>query len=174
MRFGDSRENKCKGFNSLGDGRIRVYIQNGGKWNILAKKQRVESIHLIYESIQTTKRQTRRSMKIDKIYTYVESSQVGEDEDWYNLLIMWIESLRQKPKSERIDDTNQDTLNRIMHDTIHQKLNWFKMQGMGQRVQVIRFKLILKLSNLIILYLSLLVIYKLEELKWRVRLYVFL
>jgi hypothetical protein len=57
MRFGDSRENRCKWFNSLGIMRKWVYIEKGDKCNISAKKKNSELIHLMYESILTTKRQ---------------------------------------------------------------------------------------------------------------------
>ena len=37
MRFGESREKRCKWFSGLGVMRIWVYIEKGGKCNILAK-----------------------------------------------------------------------------------------------------------------------------------------
>jgi hypothetical protein len=40
---------------------------------------------------------------------------------------MWIESLRQKSNPERNNDTNQNSLNLIMHDTIHQYMNRFEI-----------------------------------------------
>jgi len=81
-------------------------------------------------------------MKINTIQTCNESIQIAHNEDWYDSLIMWIESLRQKPKSEINSDTNQNNLNRIIHDTIHQDMNRIKIARHVTEVSSERFKVI--------------------------------
>jgi len=118
MRFGDSRENRCKWSGSLGYMRIWVYIEKSGKCKyIFCQKQHNESNHQMCESIRTTinkQGELRRlirfrlylnriillQLKGDTIQKTYESIQQGKKQDrkkpviqikliWFDSLTMW-------------------------------------------------------------------------------------
>jgi len=96
------------------------------------QKQHSESIHLMYGSIQTAKRQARWTMKIDTHQTKNELIQETQGEGWYDSNSY--ESIQLKSVS--FYDTIQIVFNLFKSDTIQKLMNWFSP---SKRVLGIRF-----------------------------------
>jgi len=115
---------KCLILKNLCYEEVCIY-RKGWQVQNFGQKQYSESIHLMFESIKTAKRQARWTVKIDTHQTLFESIQISPYEDWYDSNSY--ESIQSKSESFMIwfNEVWLDSGMEEVKNWCCQHLNWF-------------------------------------------------